>query len=91
MAEQLLRLFVSSPGDVLPERQRVDLVVERLNSAFEGRVKIGTVRWETSYYSAHDTFQKQIPEAANCDVVIAIFRTRLGTQLPSGFPVQPSG
>ncbi len=75
----------------MPERQRVDLVVERLNSEFEGLVRIETIRWETAYYSAHDTFQKQIPEAANCDVVIAIFRTRLGSKLPAGFPTQPSG
>jgi tetratricopeptide (TPR) repeat protein len=75
----------------MPERQRVDLVVERLNSEFEGLVRIETVRWETAYYSAHETFQKQIPEAANCDVVIAIFRTRLGSRLPAGFPTQPSG
>jgi tetratricopeptide (TPR) repeat protein len=91
VTEQVLRLFVSSPGDVMPERQRVDLVVERLNSEFEGLVRIETVRWETSYYSAHDTFQKQIPEAANCDVVVAIFRTRLGSKLPATFPTQPSG
>jgi tetratricopeptide (TPR) repeat protein len=91
VTEQVLRLFVSSPGDVIPERQRVDLVVERLNSEFEGLVRIETVRWETSYYSAHDTFQKQIPEAANCDVVVAIFRTRLGSKLPATFPTQPSG
>ena len=75
----------------MPERQRVDLVVERLNSEFEGLVRIETVRWETAYYSAHETFQKQIPEAANCDVVIAIFRTRLGSRLPADFPTQPSG
>jgi tetratricopeptide (TPR) repeat protein len=75
----------------MPERQRVDLVVERLNSEFEGLVRVETVRWETSYYSAHDTFQKQIPEAANCDVVVAIFRTRLGSKLPATFPTQPSG
>src|ERR1700722_17671115 len=91
VSEQVLRLFVSSPGDVMPERQRVDLVVERLNAEFEGLARIETVRWETAYYSAHDTFQKQIPEAANCDVVIAIFRTRLGSKLPSNFPTQPSG
>jgi tetratricopeptide (TPR) repeat protein len=91
VTEQVLRLFVSSPGDVMPERQRVDLVVERLNAEFEGLVRIETVRWETAYYSAHETFQKQIPEAANCDVVIAIFRTRLGSRLPANFPTQPSG
>ena len=86
MSGQVLRLFVSSPGDVPDERRRVDLVVERLNAEFEGRVSIETIRWETSYYSAHDTFQKQIPEAANCDVVVAVFRARLGTPLPAEFP-----
>ena len=89
MTEQVLRLFVSSPG--LHERRRVDLVVERLNSEFEGRVRIETVRWETAYYSAHETFQGQIPEAADCDVVVAVFRARLGTQLPATFPHLSSG
>ena len=91
MSEDLLRLFVSSPGDVAEERQRVDLVVERLNAEFDQRVRIETIRWETSYYSAHDTFQKQIPEASDCDLVLAIFRARLGTPLPDGFPRLPTG
>ena len=91
MAEQTLRLFVSSPNDVPDERRRIDLVVERLNAEFAGRVQIDTVRWETSFYSAHETFQKQIPEAADCDLVVAIFRARLGTPLPENFPRLPSG
>jgi hypothetical protein len=91
MTEQTLRLFVSSPGDVAGERRRVDLVVERLNAEFAGRVRIETVRWELGYYSAHDTFQGQIPEAAECDVVVAVFRGRLGTPLPPEFPRLPSG
>ena len=89
MTEQILRLFVSSPGDVQDERRRIDLVVERLNAEFEGRVKIDTIRWETSYYSAHDTFQKQIPEAADCDVVVALFRRAdWGRRCPRGFPLR---
>jgi hypothetical protein len=91
LPEQVLRLFVSSPGDVPDERRRVDLVVERLNTEFEGRVRIEAIRWETSYYAAHETFQKQIPEAADCDVVVAVFRARLGTPLPAGFRRLPSG
>ncbi len=91
MSEVVLRLFVSSPGDVSGERRRIDLVVERLNAEFAGRVRIETVRWELSYYSAHETFQRQIPEAAECDVVVAVFRGRLGTPLPAAFPPLPSG
>jgi len=48
-------------------------------------------QWETRHYSAHDTFQNQIPEAAECDVVVAVFRARLGRPLPPGFRPQPSG
>ena len=89
MTEQTLRLFVSSPGDVFDERQRIGLVVDRLNAEFKGRVQIEAVRWETSFYSSHETFQKQIPEAADCDVVVGIFKSRLGTPLPAGFPLTP--
>ncbi|MGD0188742.1 MAG: hypothetical protein ABSC25_26355, partial [Roseiarcus sp.] len=91
MTEKVLRLFVSSPGDVQSERDRVDFVVERLNAEFKGRARIEPIRWETSYYSAHETFQKQIPEAADCDLVIAVFRARLGTPLPDDFPRLPNG
>src|SRR5262249_45627857 len=40
---------------------------------------------------AHDTFQAQIPESAQCDMVIAIFRARLGTELPDDFTRMPDG
>ena len=89
--ETVLRLFVSSPGDVRRERDRIDAIVERLNDEYAGRVAIRTIRWETHYYSSHDTFQAQIPEAAECDLVVAIFGARLGSPLPAGFPAMPSG
>jgi tetratricopeptide (TPR) repeat protein len=91
MPESVLRLFVSSPSDVPDERKRVDIVVERLNAEFKARARIEVIRWETAYYSAHETFQKQVPEAAECHLVVAIFRGRLGTSLPRSFPRQPSG
>ena len=89
--ETVLNLFVSSPGDVQRERERVDFVVERLNAEHAGRLRIRTIRWETRYYSSHDTFQAQILEAADCDLVLAIFGARLGSPLPDGFPAMPSG
>ena len=89
--EKTLNLFVSSPGDVQSERERVDFVVERLNAEFAGRARIRTIRWETRYYSSHETFQTQIPEAAACDLVVAIFGARLGSPLPAQFPPMPTG
>ena len=73
------------------ERRRVQFAVERLNAEFRGGVWIEAIRWETAYYSAHDTFQPQIPDPAQCNMVIAVFRARLGTNLPAGFPLSASG
>jgi tetratricopeptide (TPR) repeat protein len=89
--ETVLNLFVSSPGDVQAERERVEFVVARLNAEYEGRARIRAIRWETRFYSSHDTFQAQIPEAAASDLVLAIFGARLGSPLPEGFPLMPSG
>ena len=71
-------VFVSSPADVKVERQRIDQVAKRLNHAFDGRVQIEAVRWEEQIYSSHTTFQAQIIDAAQCDLVIAIFWSRFG-------------
>src|SRR5512143_655990 len=76
-----VRVFVSSPGDTHFER-----VVERLNGEFQGIAKLEAVRWENAYYQARSTFQQQIPKASSCDIVIAILRHRLGTELPSDSP-----
>ncbi len=86
-----MRIFVSSPGDTNHERGRVDRVVERLNGEFAGTVRLETIRWESEFYRAHATFQAQIPEAAECDIVIAVFRHRIGTELPSDFACLPDG
>jgi hypothetical protein len=86
-----VRIFVSSPGDTHFERMRVERVIERLNGEFSAAAKLEAVRWETKYYQARATFQQQIPEAADCEMVIAILRHRLGTELPDDFPAMPNG
>jgi hypothetical protein len=86
-----VRVFLSSPSDVKLERQRVDRVAERLNLAFADLLQFKTVRWERRLYSSHAGFQEQIPEAAECDLVIAVFWSRLGTPLPDGFARMESG
>ncbi len=86
-----VRIFVSSPGDVDHERRRIDRVVERLNGEFAEIAKLETIRWETEFYRADKTFQDQIPEAAECDIVVAIFRGRIGTELPPEFAKLPDG
>jgi tetratricopeptide (TPR) repeat protein len=86
-----VRIFVSSPYDVDFERQRVDRVAEQLNHAFADLVEFKTIRWERKLYSSHAGFQDQIPEAAGCDLVIAVFWSRLGTPLPDSFSRMENG
>ena len=86
-----VRVFVSSPGDTHFERMRVERVVERLNGEFSGVAKLEAIRWENQYYQARATFQQQIPEACECDLVVAILRHRIGTELPDDFPTMPNG
>src|SRR5262249_2857232 len=85
-----VRIFISSPVDVSFERQRAQRVVERLNGEFAQFARFEAIRWETKFYSAHKSFQEEIPEAADCDVVIAIFWTRLGSELADHFPRMPA-
>jgi WD40 repeat protein/tetratricopeptide (TPR) repeat protein len=82
---QSYKIFVSSPGDVMLERRRVENVVSRLNGEFVGVARLETIRWETEFYQAHRTFQAQIPRSTECDLVVGILKWRLGTELPSDF------
>ena len=89
-----VRVFVSSPGDTGHERGRVKRVVERLNLSFAGTARLETILWETEFYPAHDTFQAVIEARTpptECDIVIAVFRHRIGTELPPTFARQPDG
>jgi WD40 repeat protein len=80
-----VKIFVSSPGDVMPERQRLERVAERLNGQLGGAVHLTCVRWEERFYTADRTFQAQIAPSIACDLVVSIFWTRLGTALPPEF------
>ena len=76
MAEvRSVRIFVSSPGDVDQERRRVELLAQRLNGEYGAAIRIEAIRWETSYYKAHTTFQSQIPKFltmryCRCDILV---------------------
>lgn len=86
-----INVFVSSPADVEHERQRTERVVERLNGQYAGLVRLVPIRWEQKFYEARTGFQAQIPEAANCDLVIGILWSRLGSELPPDMPPMPNG
>jgi hypothetical protein len=87
----VVRVFVSSPIDVRPERGRVQAVAAKLNRFYQGLVRFETLLWEERFYKADKSFQPQIVEPAACDIVISIFWTRIGTEQPADFPRMPDG
>ena len=80
-----LRLFVSSPSDVQPERIRVDAVTARLNSELGGVAEIEVVRWETGFYTAERSFQQAIGAAIDnmrgINMAICVLWKRVGSEL----------
>jgi WD40 repeat protein len=88
---RVVRVFVSSPIDVAPERGRAQAVAAKLNREYEGLVKFETVLWEERFYTADKSFQPQITEPMACDIVVSIFWTRIGTEQPADFPRMPDG
>jgi hypothetical protein len=44
-----ISLFVSSPGDVLPEHDGVSRVVQRINDGRHGLSSTKDIRWEDAY------------------------------------------
>lgn len=85
MSELHVRLFVASPSDLVPERNRVVAAAARLNGSLEGVVRIETIRWEDDFYSATRSFQEQINTSvagmAQIDILICILWGRIGLRL----------
>jgi tetratricopeptide (TPR) repeat protein len=87
-------IFVSSPTDVMPERERAARVVDRLQSRFREHVTFVPIFFEEKekYYTAEKSFQEQIPDAGAADLVISIFWSKLGSELaPDLFGTMPNG
>jgi len=88
---RIVRVFVSSPIDVAAERGRVQAIAATLNREYQGLVSFETVLWEEHFYKADRSFQPQIAESVACDIVVSIFWTRIGTELPADFARMPDG
>lgn len=91
MSRRVLRIFISSPGDVGPERDLASRVVDRLQGEFASAVALDAIRWEHEPVRATDTFQEQIVPPSETDVVVCILWSRLGTRLPAQFRRRPDG
>jgi DNA-binding response OmpR family regulator len=76
------QIFISSPGDVIPERRALKTVIGRLNEEFSGRAYLIPILWEEEPLLASDTFQAQIHPPRETDIYFGILWSRIGSPLP---------
>jgi formylglycine-generating enzyme required for sulfatase activity len=84
-----LRIFVSSPGDVNDERKIALEVIDQLpyRPAFREKVAFRVIAWDKpgagtamrATLTPQDAINKGLPTPAQCDIVVVIFWSRMGT------------
>ena len=94
------KIFLASPGDVQEERQHVRSVIEQLNGEllFRDSIKIELIAWDQAGVEVplqaglppQEAIDLGIPNPCDCDLVIVIFWSRIGTLLSSDY-IKPDG
>ena len=84
------RIFISSPGDVIPERRVAKTVIGRLNEEFFGRAYLIPILWEEEPMLASETFQAQIHPPNETEIYVGILWSRIGSPLPDTI-LRPDG
>jgi formylglycine-generating enzyme required for sulfatase activity len=77
-----IRVFISSPSDVRPERLIAKRVVERLGREFAYHFRVEPIMWEREPLVASQHFQENITPPREADVVVVVLWSRLGVLLP---------
>ncbi|OAN46965.1 hypothetical protein A6A04_20490, partial [Paramagnetospirillum marisnigri] len=77
-----IRVFISSPSDVRPERLISERVVQRLDREFSYHFRIEAMLWEREPLVAGEHFQDRIVPPHETDIVVVILWSRLGMTLP---------
>lgn len=94
-----IRLFLSSPSDVTEERAAVADIIDDLQNLpnFYGQVKLELYAWGGpggaplfAHLTPQEAISKGMPRPSECDIVIVIFWSRMGTPLPPEYS-KPDG
>ncbi|MBK8028791.1 MAG: hypothetical protein IPK17_04625 [Chloroflexi bacterium] len=95
-----IRVFLSSPGDVADERAIALKVFDRLNEdpLLRDQITIRVVAWDKPGADApllatmtpQEAISAGLPKPSECDIVIVIFWSRMGTPLPIEY-AKPDG
>jgi tetratricopeptide (TPR) repeat protein len=85
---RIIRVFISSPGDVAEERAKAREILEQLQRYYGERVTIVPVLWEELPLPAAASFQEGIDlvlsERHRVDIAVFIMWSRLGSPLGGG-------
>lgn len=83
------KIFISSPGDVKAERDAAEKVINEVGKEFQARWRLQTIRWDKdsagvmldARLSPQEAVNRQLPLPSECDIVIVILWSRMGTPL----------
>lgn len=97
---RLLRVFISSPGDVSSERRVVLDAIEQIahDPLLRTRVTCEGIAWDKpgedvlmqATFTPQEAVDRQLPMPAECDIVVVILWARFGTPLPPPYQ-KPNG
>ena len=95
-----LRVFLASPSDVADERQIAIELLENLqyDPAFREKISIDTIAWDKrgtappmlANLTPQEAISQGLPLPSDCEIVIVIFWSRIGTPLPPQY-TKPDG
>lgn len=83
-----LRIFISSPGDVLQERKIAKNIIAELGHVYSHYVELETIMWEDLPLEATGSFQSGIDyflEKSPIDIAVFILWSRLGSTLGQAY------
>jgi formylglycine-generating enzyme required for sulfatase activity len=101
VAPRRIRVFISSPGDVPQERKIAQEVIDvlRYDPMLQDKVSFDIIAWDKAGASTPMLATKTPQEAINeglakpsdCDILVVIFWSRMGTPLPHPEYQKPDG
>jgi hypothetical protein len=97
---QVLRIFLSSPGDVVEERQCArEAIAELQREPQFAAAKLEAISWDdpqgrtplVAQLDPQTAVERGLPKPSQCDAVVGIFWARMGSPLPAGKYKQADG
>src|SRR5712691_5950450 len=80
---QIIRIFICSSGDMLPERDAAEAVIYNVAALCRGQAALEPYRWEKniSHFHTELGWQQNIPLPSEFDIFIGFVNARIGTTL----------